>query len=357
MTNSSAIATPDVTIIVSPRERFSCTHEALESIYQHTNYPFQLIYVDGGSPSHIKNYLAQQAQQKQFQLIRTDYYLSPNHARNLALRHITSKYVVFIDNDVVVTPNWLKPLVQCAEDTGATIISPLICQGSPLHTEIHCAGGESGIKLENQGAITRRRIIEKIYKQGRKIADTRPQLQRQQTGLAEFHCMMVRHEIFQKIGLLDEALLNTKEHVDLCISVAEAGGTIYLEPESLMTYVTDKPLELTDISYYMLRWSDAWELASLKRLCEKWHLTEDDYFKNKYKRLGWRRQMAIINPFVRKLPIGKFGWRVAGKVLLTIDKIVNRYLTTRYADKHLSNLQYQNLIPSANSAITASSRG
>ncbi|WP_267209721.1 hypothetical protein, partial [Brucella melitensis] len=71
---------------------------------------------------------------------------------------------------------------------------------------------------------------------------------------------------------------------------------------------------------------------------EKWNLTEDEYFKNKYKRLGWRRQMALISPFVRKLPIGKFGWRVVGKLLLTIDKVVNRYITTRYAQKHLQNL-------------------
>ncbi|WGV25753.1 glycosyltransferase family 2 protein [Halotia branconii] len=339
--NSSAIAAPEVTIIVAPRERFSHSRESLESIYEHTKYPFKLIYIDGGSPRHIKDYLAQQAQQKQFQLIRTDYYLSPNRARNLGLRQVTSKYVVFIDNDVVVSPGWLQPLVECAEETDAMIVSPLICQGTPLHEEVHCAGGESGVLVETKGETTRRRIIEKIYKQGRKIADVRPQLQRHKTGLAEFHCMMVRTDLFQQIGLLDEELLNTKEHVDLCILVSEIGGTVYLEPKSLMTYVTGQPLELTDISYYMLRWSDAWELKSLKRLRDKWNLTEDEYFKNKYKRLGWRRNMTIINPLARKLPIGKFGSRATGKVLFFIDKAVNRFVTTRYAQKHLPSLQNQ----------------
>jgi GT2 family glycosyltransferase len=349
--NSSAAA-PEVTIIVSPRERFSHTRESLESIYEHTEYPFQLIYVDGGSPRHIKDYLAEQAKQKQFQLIRTDYYLSPNRARNMGLCQVTSKYVVFIDNDVVVTPGWLKSLVQCAEETGATIVSPLICQGKTLHEEVHCAGGESGVKVETKGETTRRRIIEKIYKQGRRVADVRPQLQRQKTGLAEFHCMMVRTEIFQQIGLLDEALLNTKEHVDLCILVTEAGGTVYLEPESLMTYMTGQPLELTDLNYYMLRWSDAWELASLKRLRDKWNLTEDEYFKNKYKRLGWRRNMAIINPFASKLPVGKFGSRAAGKILTFMDKALNRYITTRYTQ----TLSVQNQAPTnLEKSATASS--
>ncbi len=301
--------------------------------------------------------MAEQANQKQFELIRTDYYLSPNRARNIGLRQVTSKYVVFIDNDVVVSAGWLKPLVQCAEETGATIVSPLICQGKSLHEEVHCAGGESGVVLETKGETTRRRIIEKIYKQGRQVVDVRPQLQRQKTGLAEFHCMMVRTEIFQQVGLLDEALLNTKEHVDLCILVAESGGTVYLEPESLMTYITGQPLEWTDIHYYMLRWSDAWELASLKRLRDKWNLTEDEYFKNKYKRLGWRRQMTIINPFVHQLPIGKFGSRVVGKILLLMDKVVNRYLTDRYAQTHLSNIQNPSSTHLEKSATTASSLG
>ncbi len=289
-------------------------------------------------------------------MIRTDYYLSPNRARNLGLRQVTSKYVVFIDNDVVVSPGWLQPLVECAQETGATIVSPLICQGTPLHEEVHCAGGESGISVETKGETTRRRIIEKIYKQGRKIADVRPQMQRHKTGLAEFHCMMVRTEVFQQIGLLDEELLNTKEHVDLCILVSEIGGTVYLEPKSLMTYVTGQPLELTDVNYYMLRWSDAWELTSLKRLRDKWNLTEDEYFKNKYKRLGWRRNMTIINPLARKLPIGKFGSRATGKVLFFIDKVVNRVVTTRYAQKHLATIQNQDSQQLANSTISASSR-
>ncbi|MBD2355063.1 glycosyltransferase [Tolypothrix sp. FACHB-123] len=322
--NSSTIADSLVTIVVAPRERFSYSRESLESIYEHTQYPFNLIYVDGNSPAHIRDYLAAQAQQKQFQLIRQDTYLSPNRARNIGLKEVKSKYVVFIDNDVVVSPNWLKPLVDCAETTQATIVSPLLCQGTPIHQEVHCAGGESGVRIDND----RRRIIEKIYDQGRKVADVLPKLNQQQTGLAEFHCMLVRTEIFAQIGFLDEALLSTKEHVDLCMLVAKAGGTIYLEPASVVTYVPGPPLELTDIHYYMLRWSDRWELASLKHLREKWNLSEDEYFQRKYKRLGSRRQMTIISPFARKLSLGNFGFRVVNYILRRIDKVLNRWITS-----------------------------
>ncbi|MES1021717.1 glycosyltransferase [Gloeocapsa sp. BRSZ] len=328
---------PQVTIVVAPRERFSYTRESLESIYEHTQTPFKLVYVDGGSPSRIKSYLEAQAREKNFQLIRTEYYLSPNHARNLGLAEVNTKYVVFIDNDVVVTPGWLQKLVECAETTNATIVSPLICQHLPLHEIVHCAGGESGVRVENKNGNLRRRIIEKIYFQGRKVADIRPKLQRSETGLAEFHCMMVRTDIFAQVGKLDEKLLNTKEHVDFCIVVNDAGGSVYLEPDSLVTYVPAIPLEWTDIPFYMLRWSDAWELASLHHLRNKWNLTEDDYFKNKYKKLGGRRHMSIIQPLSASLCLGQRGRiRHAVKIILiSVDKRLNRYITNRYTQKHL----------------------
>lgn len=343
-----------VTIVVAPRERFSFTRESLESIYENTEIPFNLVYVDGGSPPQIRRYLETQAREKQFQLIRTDYYLSPNQARNLGLAQVKSKYVVFIDNDVVVTPGWLKQLVKCAEETGAMVVSPLVCQGEPVHEIVHCAGGESGVLLETKGEKVRRRMLEKIYKQGRRVEDLRDQLKREQTGLAEFHCMIVRTEIFEQVGLLDEALLNTKEHVDFCILVVQAGGTVYFEPTSVVTYVPGPPLELTDIPYYMLRWSDAWEQASLHHLRDKWDLTEDEYFKNKYKQLGWRRKMSIIQPLSRDLTFGRKS-KLLEKILVRIDRVLNRYVTARYASIQPKRRQAQALTQLQNSPTTASS--
>lgn len=323
---------PQVTVVVSPRERFSFARESLESIYEHKEFPFKLVYVDGNSPPQVCCYLEAQAREKEFQLIRTDYYLSPNQARNLGLAQANTPYVVFMDNDVVVTSGWLSSLVQCAEETGATVVSPLICQGTPVHEEIHCAGGEAHIWLDTKGENVRRRVREKIYSQGRRVADLRDQLQRKQTELAEFHCMIVRRSLFEQVGPLDEAIMNTREHVDFCMTVSQAGGTVYLEPSSVVTYVPGPPLEWADIPFFMLRWSDAWELASLHRFRDKWNLTEDEFFISRYKRLGWRRQKTLLKPLVRRLTFGLPIPKLE-KVLIPIDKVLNRYLTSRYAQK------------------------
>jgi GT2 family glycosyltransferase len=324
-------AKPEVTIVVVPRERFSYSRESLESIYECTTQPFKLVYVDGNSPSDINQYLQVQARERGFRLIRTDYYLYPNRARNLGLAEVDTPYVVFIDNDVVVSAGWLEALVRCAKETNATIVGPLVCHEEPLHEIVHCAGGETHINVDVKG---RRRLREKMYKQGQRVEKVRPSMQRTQTELCEFHCMFVRTEIFQQLGLLDETMVNSKEHLDFCMSVIQAKGTVYFEPACIVTYVPGLPLRWSDLHFYMLRWSDAWEIASLSRIQEKWDLARDGYFQHKYKVMGWRRKNTILRPLARRLALGLEGsvLEKAWVFALTLgEKPLNRYLTARYA--------------------------
>src|SRR3989442_10401531 len=111
-----------VTVIVVPRERFSFVPRSLECLYKETSVPFNLVYVDGGSPEKTKRYLEAEARARGFQLIRSPRYLTPTEARNLGLQQTRSKYVVFIDNDVLVSPGWLGALLRCAEETSAWLV-------------------------------------------------------------------------------------------------------------------------------------------------------------------------------------------------------------------------------------------
>ncbi len=331
---------PDVTIIVSPRERFSFTQQNLESIYEHTTLPFSLIYVDGGSPTREKRYLEAQAKARGFKLIRTEQYLAPNQARNLAIPHVTTEYLVFIDNDVVVSPGWLDRLLQCAKETGTTIVCPLTCIGKNLHQMIHLAGGEARIVEEKTETGIKRKVHEKHYFVNRPVADVSDQLKRQQCEFAEFHCMLVRTEVFHQLGLLDEGLLSTREHIDFCMTVTNAGGTVFCEPTSVVTYVPDLPFNLADLSFFFLRWSDAWELASLEHFSQKWNLPKKDrYFKKRYERLGHRRHQAFLKPLLRRLTFGLNSPKLE-KQAISIERSLNRWIS-----QHLTKHQRGDVIP------------
>jgi GT2 family glycosyltransferase len=308
---------PKVTIVVVPRERFQFAVESLESLYAQTACPFNLIYIDNNSPKNLRQYLEQQAPIKGFQLLQTDQFLSPNQARNLGLSQVKTPYVVFVDNDIIFSDRWLDALIQCSEETQAPVVGSLVCQYRPVHQIIHCAGGEfmnaddfaKFVKGEPTVAVPTAatgqwQIFEKTYHQNRPIEEIEPQLKRQTTGFVEFHSMLVRMDIFDELGLLDEGFSCTKEYLDFCMLLARAGHAVYLEPASVVTFLTHPPapaLRWDDLPYFMVRWSDDWERKSLIHFQKKWNLVENKYFVKRLKKLGWRRREEMIQPLVKKL--------------------------------------------------------
>jgi hypothetical protein len=53
---------PRVTIVITQRETFSRSGESLRSVFNETSIPFELVYVDGASPPHIRGELREMAE-------------------------------------------------------------------------------------------------------------------------------------------------------------------------------------------------------------------------------------------------------------------------------------------------------
>ena len=267
------MARPLATVAFVPREVFSTTRRSLETLYARTTAPFELVCVDGGSPPDLRDYLEHQSREKQFTLIRTDDYLTPNQARNLALEHVHTPYVVFVDNDVMVSPHWLAPLVRCAEETGAWVVGPLYFEFLPEGRRLHMFGGQCHIAVNNEN--------ERVYHEHHRHAhtlrtDVSEPFVRQETELIEFHTVLVNMRAFDELGPLDEGLLCNAEHGDLCMTVRNAGHTVFLEPASEITYVPPPRLEKMDAPFFLLRWSEAWSAANQSYFAKKWDLSPNN---------------------------------------------------------------------------------
>ncbi|MGV2826613.1 glycosyltransferase family 2 protein [Myxosarcina sp. GI1(2024)] len=259
-----------VTLVVVPRERFSYTQKSLESIYQNTKFPFNLIYVDVNSPPQIKRYLEMQAQEKSFRLIRVNSFLTPNQSRNRALPSVDTEYVVFIDNDVLVKPGWLESLVKCADETGAWMVGPLCLEGEDF-AKVHMAGGTYEFKQRDG---KRWMIMRRPYFRT-PLFKVRTDFQRQPCDVNEFHCCLTRMDVFEQFGSFDEQFMNVGIQDDFCLTLLKAGKPVYFEPTSVMSYVPPTRLVLSDIPFFFTHWSQAWFDKSINRLQEKWNITEN----------------------------------------------------------------------------------
>ena len=256
-----------VSIVIVPRERFSTGPESLADVLSKTPAAVPIVCVEGNPPREVRRQL-HAAGGARVAFVASPHYLSPNAARNIGLGRVQSRYVVFLDNDVWVEPGWLEALVACAEEEGADVVGPLYRQGRPEDREVHMAGGMAHVVVRNG----RRRIRSSHDHQGKPLDEVLPLLSRAETELAEFHGILVRSAVIRRLGGFDEGLLNTREHIDFCMSVRQGGGTVFLEPASQLTYTRPPPFAWGDLAFFSLRWSEDWTQRTLDHFFDKWDL-------------------------------------------------------------------------------------
>lgn len=309
-----------VTIAFVFRERFSTTISCLKHLLDTTTGGYELVCVDGGSPKPIAASLRQLASEYGFKLVRSNNYLSPNESRNLALQHVQTPYVVFVDNDVDVGDGWLEPLVRCAEETGAWLVAPLYMETLRGQTKIHMFGGDVEVNdEEGRPAFQEKHQLQhSLLKEGGTLV-------RKPTRAIEFHALLMNMEAYRALGPLDEKLLNTAEHADLTLAVRNAGKQVYLEPASVVTHrLPYGCLESCDKQFFALRWSEAWTDATLARLAEKYQIPAGE--KGLRERRHWvrlHRQRALADwPTIEKV----FGESVHAQFRDRIGKPLERRL-------------------------------
>jgi len=271
---------PRVALIVVQRERFSLTQLSLESILRDQSYPFQLIYVDGGSPPAIAQYLQAQAKTHDcMTVIRREHYLRTNKARNLALPLTqTADYVVFIDNDVVVEPGWLKSLVECAEEENAGIVSPLLLQGDPNvpeEVEVHVLAVKADFHLQASG---KRQLNIKTLMHCKKLKSVKEEFKRAAVDAVESHVMLIRRSVLDSIGL-DEVFDSMESHLDICLQAYTQGISIFVEPKARVTFLYPKlvtGIYRDELAFYLFKWDEQYVRNALNYACDKWNLESTD---------------------------------------------------------------------------------
>jgi GT2 family glycosyltransferase len=276
------------TIAVVPRERLSGIAETFEALALHTPPDVRFLWIDNETPLSLRDATLESAAKLNVQRIGTERLTTPNRARNIALARIETRYVVFLDNDAIVSAGWLERLVDCAEETGAAAVGATTLIGAAAEEIIHWAGGIGHFEIKN-GV---RRFIERHEHTGSRLRDVRDGLCRKKIESLEFHAALFRTEALREIGGCDERLPSALEHLDVSLRLKESGG-IFFEPDSVVTYLPPPPFHPADIAYYRWRWSDLFNEQSLSVFAGRWGVAKDDPFL-KFQRWWLRRHRQFI---------------------------------------------------------------
>jgi GT2 family glycosyltransferase len=204
-----------VDIVIPTYKNLRGLKQCIESIRNCTNIPYKIIIVNNGNSEELNNYL--KAQQN-ITYIKRDR-LNFAQAINIGITSGTGKYVLILNDDVIVSKNWLKILVDtCKENVGA--VGPLSnCDKNWLHMYDITIEGVN--LLPGTNTFTE---IEPIISQIYEYKSSYNKIIEREWIAA--YCTLIQREVLEKTGLLNEEFVNSGEDVDLCYRIKKMGYKI-----------------------------------------------------------------------------------------------------------------------------------
>jgi len=231
---------------------FICVHNALpdvqrclEAVVRHTTPPYSLILVDDGSESETRDYLSEFANAQGALLLRNEEAKGYTRAANQGLRRSSAHYVVLLNSDTVVTPEWLDRLIACAEaDPRIGLVGPLSNTASwQSIPEIELQGDwpanplPAGMTIEEMGQLVAR-YSARLY----------PPI-----PFLNGFCLLIRRQVIEEIGYFDEETFGTGygEEDDYALRARKSGWLLALADDAYVyhaqsrSYSTDARRRLT----------------------------------------------------------------------------------------------------------------
>lgn len=230
---------------------------------------FEVVVVDNGSTDESVAWLSSDSRVKVIALNENRGFCGGNNA---ALEETTGEFVVLLNNDVEVTPNWLTNLVEPAR------LDPSVAAAQPKlidYNNRNCFeyAGAAGGHIDALGyPFARGRIFGTIE-------DDQGQYDSLSNVFwASGAALLLRRAALDKVGHLDERLFMHMEEIDLCWRLWRAGYSVIACPESVVFHMGGATLSQSNPrkSYFNFRNSllllykhttpNRWPAKFLKRL-------------------------------------------------------------------------------------------
>jgi len=255
-----------VTVVITPRDRYSGVIECIENLYALTKEPFFLKVLDLAYPKHIKRQLITLlANKDNAELIEMGLIIPMEAMRNVR-KNITTPYVMFLDNDSNVTQNWLPPLLEVAEAENAAIVNPLTLEkeGVDIGADLRNHLFTNEIKVVDIEGINYM-LEEKHFR--RALPEEIP-TEVTPSEMFELHGVLFDTKVLQAIDLPQMVI---REHIDIAIQVRKMGRKVLTQPKSIVIFDNlGTRMEFDDMRFFFFRWGRDLTWAASRLFEERW---------------------------------------------------------------------------------------
>ena len=183
--------------------------------------------IDNNSSDESLLYLSENF--KEVEIISLDKNYGFAEGYNLGLKKVEEEYVCIINNDILVTKDWLSPIREKFKKYPSSIIQPNILDIN--NTEFFEYAGASGGFIDKYGyPFCRGRIFNTIEKNDGQYSDSK-------IFWASGACFFISKKIFYEIGGFDKRFFAHMEEIDLCWRAFNLGFSCYSITSSKVFHV------------------------------------------------------------------------------------------------------------------------
>ena len=205
------MSSPKVSIIIVNYNGKELLQKCLDSLLKVNYNNFEIILVDNNSTDGTVEFITKN--HPSIMLIKLDSNKGFAEPNNVAAKISKGKYLLFLNNDTVVTPNFISEMVKVME----TDKKIAICQSLLLKPD--GSVDSSGDFIDHLGVV---------YNSKTKIDEIR------EVSSARGASMLVRSDIFEKLDGFDQKFFITFEDVDLCWRSWILGYRVLIIPTSIV---------------------------------------------------------------------------------------------------------------------------
>jgi len=216
-----------VSVVVVGRNNSELTSKSVESVLTHTDKDVEVILVDNGSESGVLESLIEKLRDTRVSILSVGANRSFGEGSNIGAESATGEILVFLNNNVVVTEDWLEPLVHELQG------NPNVGAVGPKFIYPDGSIREAGAFLDrNARSVQRGR--------GQASGDGRFSEKREVQYLSK-DCFAIRKSDFLKVGGFNFIYEpGNYEDADLGFSLRAAGLSLVYQPDSTVIDIRDQ---------------------------------------------------------------------------------------------------------------------
>lgn len=225
---------PSVDIVVPVHNQEALTRKFLASLAAHTDPPFRLIVVDNGSDGLSEDLVREFPEAV---ILREPENLGFAGGCNAGIRAGKGRYVVVMNNDLIVTHGWLNRLVGALQ-RDPSIAAAAACSNYAIEDQ----EVEIGLFMNEEGMHAKAKAFTRRYAG---IVEDVPFA----TGM----CLVIKRNVLEQVGAFDTRFgLGNYEDNDLCLRIKNQGLRVVVARDVYVYHHGNRTFHDLNVDYHAL---------------------------------------------------------------------------------------------------------